>query len=116
MPCQRCPTLFFFFHDTATPEIYTLSLHDALPICTVQIQGPVCLANRSRIGPVARQHQRTAVLGLHRSLVDEGLRLHHDLAPAHVRRDGALVDDTHVARPSPPTVITNRPVLSAHRD
>src|SRR5262245_62867260 len=23
---------FFFFHDTATTEIYTLSLHDALPI------------------------------------------------------------------------------------
>src|SRR5688572_32091051 len=24
---------FFFFKDTATTEIYTLSLHDALPIC-----------------------------------------------------------------------------------
>src|SRR2546430_4710063 len=29
-----CPTFFFFFffNDTATTEIYTLSLHDALPI------------------------------------------------------------------------------------
>src|SRR5258708_11586954 len=26
---------FFFFNDTATTEIYTLSLHDALPIFTV---------------------------------------------------------------------------------
>src|SRR6266581_8713791 len=26
--------LFFFFDDTATPDIYTLSLHDALPIPT----------------------------------------------------------------------------------
>src|SRR3990167_6996259 len=26
-----CP--LFFFNDTATTEIYTLSLHDALPIC-----------------------------------------------------------------------------------
>src|SRR5262249_58505266 len=26
------PLFFFFFNDTATPEIYTLSLHDALPI------------------------------------------------------------------------------------
>src|SRR5260370_39219164 len=26
------PFLFFFFNDTATTEIYTLSLHDALPI------------------------------------------------------------------------------------
>src|ERR1022692_2483627 len=28
----RC-LFFFFFNDTATTEIYTLSLHDALPIC-----------------------------------------------------------------------------------
>src|SRR2546422_7512516 len=27
---------FFFFNDTATTEIYTLSLHDALPICSAQ--------------------------------------------------------------------------------
>src|SRR2546430_13395748 len=27
-----CPVFFFFFNDTATTEIYTLSLHDALPI------------------------------------------------------------------------------------
>src|SRR5690349_23870891 len=27
---------FFFFNDTATTEIYTLSLHDALPICEMQ--------------------------------------------------------------------------------
>src|SRR3712207_6857988 len=26
--------LLFFFNDTATTEIYTLSLHDALPICS----------------------------------------------------------------------------------
>src|SRR2546430_9977570 len=27
---------FFFFNDTATTEIYTLSLHDALPICSAK--------------------------------------------------------------------------------
>src|SRR5256885_13069871 len=37
MLCAVCPLLrglcfFFFFNDTATTEIYTLSLHDALPI------------------------------------------------------------------------------------
>src|SRR2546425_7980396 len=32
--CSNSPFfLFFFFNDTATTEIYTLSLHDALPIC-----------------------------------------------------------------------------------
>src|SRR5438034_7166754 len=30
----------FFFNDTATTEIYTLSLHDALPICDRQAQQP----------------------------------------------------------------------------
>src|SRR2546430_13546256 len=30
--CSRPYHRFFFFNDTATTEIYTLSLHDALPI------------------------------------------------------------------------------------
>src|SRR2546430_10258184 len=29
------PPIFFFFNDTATTEIYTLSLHDALPISAI---------------------------------------------------------------------------------
>src|SRR2546430_6125213 len=29
---RTCFYIFFFFNDTATTEIYTLSLHDALPI------------------------------------------------------------------------------------
>src|SRR3712207_7031225 len=33
----------FFFNDTATTEIYTLSLHDALPICSGQMQLPFVL-------------------------------------------------------------------------
>src|SRR6266568_9195986 len=32
---------FFFFNDTATTEIYTLSLHDALPISRNQLLEPV---------------------------------------------------------------------------
>src|SRR2546426_7979688 len=31
---------FFFFNDTATTEIYTLSLHDALPICRSRPRHP----------------------------------------------------------------------------
>src|SRR5258705_13988281 len=41
--CLIC--LFFFFNDTATTEIYTLSLHDALPICDRCI-----LANGALVG------------------------------------------------------------------
>src|SRR2546422_9191977 len=32
MSCHPTHSTFFFFNDTATTEIYTLSLHDALPI------------------------------------------------------------------------------------
>src|SRR5690349_24192382 len=40
--------LFFFFNDTATTEIYTLSLHDALPICP-SVPGAICVgANSNR--------------------------------------------------------------------
>src|SRR5438552_7130739 len=36
--------LLFFFNDTATTEIYTLSLHDALPIlASVCVAAPLCL-------------------------------------------------------------------------
>src|SRR5438034_5144820 len=35
--CLCCS--FFFFNDTATTEIYTLSLHDALPIWAIQVLG-----------------------------------------------------------------------------
>src|SRR2546430_8469119 len=32
---------FFFFNDTATTEIYTLSLHDALPIWVTDVSQPL---------------------------------------------------------------------------
>src|SRR2546430_13546305 len=45
---------FFFFNDTATTEIYTLSLHDALPIsacrgskCPKKVSGFTSLVTRS---------------------------------------------------------------------
>src|SRR3712207_8917438 len=38
--------MFFFFNDTATTEIYTLSLHDALPISHVLRHGQVRVERR----------------------------------------------------------------------
>src|SRR5256885_16463913 len=40
-------SLFFFFNDTATTEIYTLSLHDALPI-SQGFRAPLCGEHRRR--------------------------------------------------------------------
>src|SRR5260221_12963049 len=47
MPLLDVVFHFFFFNDTATTEIYTLSLHDALPISGMRVQftagGEKCL-------------------------------------------------------------------------
>src|SRR3712207_7235353 len=40
--------IFFFFNDTATTEIYTLSLHDALPICFLDLGAEGRTARRRR--------------------------------------------------------------------
>ena len=37
--------VFFFFNDPATTEIYTLSLHDALPIYLLYLQLVKCLVS-----------------------------------------------------------------------
>src|SRR5437763_9966656 len=55
---------FFFFNDTATTEIYTLSLHDALPISKVIalrffMGEPLPpLASVARVSPTSRPHKK----------------------------------------------------------
>src|SRR3989442_4447781 len=53
---------FFFFNDTATTEIYTLSLHDALPIfyvfgmlIVIALAGPMITWIQAPKGPVGDQ-------------------------------------------------------------
>src|SRR3712207_9438693 len=59
--------IFFFFNDTATTEIYTLSLHDALPIC-VQPDSPdhqlVPLLRDARADLEQRVERRARVAGV----------------------------------------------------
>src|SRR3712207_6992907 len=45
---RRLCIVFFFFNDTATTEIYTLSLHDALPICGAAAPRPVSSRSATR--------------------------------------------------------------------
>src|SRR5438034_3159580 len=47
----------FFFNDTPTTEIYTLSLHDALPICSPRSRAPTSswgASTTSMRGPISR--------------------------------------------------------------
>src|SRR5260370_30686469 len=56
---------FFFFNDTATTEIYTLSLHDALPI-SIRVTVLRCPrpGSRCRIGPFSNSCSRRARCGI----------------------------------------------------
>src|SRR5437660_11113827 len=56
---------FFFFNDPATTEIYTLSLHDALPILPVRDPGPRA-QRRGRL----RRPPRPRLCGLLRHRLD----------------------------------------------
>src|SRR5256885_7176898 len=74
---------FFFFNDTATTEIYTLSLHDALPIYP---------------GKSARGRRRLCEQG--RPAASSGLHQHpRDLEPAHARsqdRKSTRLNSSHL--------------------
>src|SRR3989442_6326151 len=60
------PSFFFFFNDTATTEIYTLSLHDALPISSAVGAGPepisTIIPSRARTQPFSRSEEHTSEL------------------------------------------------------
>src|SRR2546430_12323372 len=73
---------FFFFNDTATTEIYTLSLHDALPIsscrkvptgysvfATLSRRMRTASASRSRTHPAGRSEEHTSELQSQSNLV-----------------------------------------------
>src|SRR6185503_21184277 len=53
------PRLFFFFKDTATTEIYTLSLHDALPISFESFFSAAPRASGCRVVSAANRSARS---------------------------------------------------------
>src|SRR6266540_2538505 len=69
---------FFFFNDTATTEIYTLSLHDALPIFTVTP------ASRTRREPCSMKNSTYSVRSQAVSTVKKS---HATIAWAWLRRN-----------------------------
>src|SRR5438309_8427124 len=87
--------LFFFFNETAPTVIYTLSLHDALPICFDRSCVP---GNRRPPGPARRGAERVlgAEGGLHRG----------DLRSPH--RGGGSPRRAGRALGTPPPVRRNR--------
>src|SRR2546430_4425793 len=68
---SRWLRMFFFFNDTATTEIYTLSLHDALPILIAEIVVPPgeVTASRRITGCSPRSEEHTSELQSQSNLV-----------------------------------------------
>src|SRR2546426_8136634 len=96
----------FFFNDTATTEIYTLSLHDALPISSVGVDGHYGRAGRLALRPLralrllrGERHEvervRRAHLGARRRRGDQvhpaALRRELPVREQHLRRERAAL-------------------------
>src|SRR5216683_7913032 len=102
---------FFFFNDTATTEIYTLSLHDALPISTwprpqsldhrVVVQAPPALEDEHR----PHGHVDRPTLGGERRAIAGGESLGHRLrspgthATHAIHRDACDVAGRRIRHP-----------------
>src|SRR5260221_8364865 len=57
-------SFFFFFNDTATTEIYTLSLHDALPIYAFDAQQVIAAHGRDPVHPFAERLRGQGLVAL----------------------------------------------------
>src|SRR5438034_5321649 len=60
---------FFFFNHPAPPEIYTLSLHDALPICSIKDAPTVIEAIRSSVSKAGIKARESAIAISGRELI-----------------------------------------------
>src|SRR5215475_3382337 len=103
VPVLLFSLFFFFFNDTATTEIYTLSLHDALPIwpcSSIHLSAWAAASNCSSLHSPCRSTKLCAALSS-----DE------DTGPPHYKRDvspftspireGGLRSINEGLRPSP---------------
>src|SRR5258708_20169041 len=60
----------FLFNDTATTEIYTLSLHDALPIFVYELNRSGLLAENEKIRPILAQLEKLLLCELRKDRSD----------------------------------------------
>src|SRR5476649_835222 len=111
-------SLFFFFNDTATTEIYTLSLHDALPISALGADvAAVMITNPNTLGVFERSEEHTSELQSHSDIVCRLLleKKKHTLSRLHAapatssrrykwtRAMNFLTADTVIVMPTPIT-------------
>src|SRR3712207_7251822 len=86
---------FFFFNDTATTDIYTLSLHDALPISGFRYDGKIGrLLGEPTATRVFHETMQVAPVGDGTAWVVD--RVHHRIVQLHVRdRKSTRLNSSH---------------------
>src|SRR2546421_8467961 len=95
-PSRTSSILFFFFNDTATTEIYTLSLHDALPISLLAVaqalpRSPADLAPVPQLpATLARRHGPALLESVGRALALPETELPRVERSARRPKDAAL--------------------------
>src|SRR5260221_3822006 len=77
--------IFFFFNDTATTEIYTLSLHDALPISRLRLSFDAWLFHP----------QIDELADLARAFPDAMIVLNHVGGPIGIDRKSTRLNSSH---------------------
>src|SRR3712207_2438028 len=100
----------FFFNDTATTEIYTLSLHDALPICLAERLEHFALDVRPRrrddvVLALVEDQERVGAVVDSALQPPRGARQHVLLAPAEKAQVVFGVEEVLVALPARDQVV-----------
>src|SRR5262245_63142610 len=108
---SSCCSACFFFNDTATTEIYTLSLHDALPISTSSFSASSIPATSSKVTFVSlswsRSEEHTSELQSLRHLVCRLLLEKKKKNPDNIKRKLPPLPNND--KPVPHTLSHNNP-------
>src|SRR5258708_21906400 len=103
----------FFFNDTATTEIYTLSLHDALPICPAQHPHPLL----HQISPWAGRSGEDESTAEERSELQKSYNLaQHAVADGEEAAEGRKCDGGRASGPGSKSVHRKRSLGRISRD
>src|SRR5258708_30451093 len=97
---------FFFFNDTATTEIYTLSLHDALPICSLALGGglgALAVLTKNEVDSAPRPDRKSTRLNSSHQIISYAVfclkkkkkRKRANSVKDMQSRDGDNLNDTH---------------------
>src|SRR2546429_7261614 len=113
MLCRSASSVFFFFNDTATTEIYTLSLHDALPIYQRLFGWAAGEVGHGR-EDAHRDHRRAGGAGRSEEHTSELQSRLHLVCRLLLEKKKQLITDRDLALYPPITVYLHYIIITSH--